>query len=426
MTPNDPRGPDQPGTATPGVASKLGSQVADAVVAGAELERRVLVVAPQPFYEDRGTPIAVRQLLEALTYLGYQVDVLTFPVGRDLPIPGVRFHRVANILGIRAVPIGFSLRKVWLDLFLFYSLLRILRHTEYFCIHAVEEAAFLAVLAARRQRTPVIYDMQSSIPEQLAGHWLLGRRPLHAFLRAAERWLIGRVDSVVSSAGLGGHVLAIAPGAKVREWRYPSQTFATTPGAAAQLRAELGIEPGAKIILYTGNFEDYQGLTPLVEAIPSVLARVPEAVFVLVGADGPNRLSIARALASHAPTESHRILDRQPRERMPSFLRMADVVVSPRTHGSNLPLKTLEYLAAGCAIVATAIPAHRIVLNEERAVLAEPRPEALASAISGLLTNPQRLEHLRAAALTYAQKNLNWIGFVDSISEIYEQLRLHE
>jgi len=426
MTPNDPRGPSQSGPATPGVAGKLGARVADAVVAGAELERRVLVVAPQPFYEDRGTPIAERQLLEALTYLGYQVDMLTYPVGRDLPIPGVRYYRVANILGVRAVPIGFSLRKVWLDLFLGYSLLRILRRSDYFCIHAVEEAAFLAVLATRRRQTPVIYDMQSSIPEQLAGHWLLGRRPFHAFLRAAERWLIGRVDSVVSSAGLRGHVLAIAPGKKVREWRYPSQTLAAMPGAAEQLRAELGIEPDAKIILYTGNFEDYQGLTPLIEAIPSVLARVPEAVFVLVGADGPNRLSIAQALATHSPKRAHRILDRQPRERMPSFLRLADVVVSPRTHGSNLPLKALEYLAAGCAIVATAIPAHRSVLNEQRAVLVEPQPEALASAISGLLTNPQRAGQLRAAALEYAQQNLNWIGFVDSISEIYEQLRLHE
>src|SRR5262245_12832040 len=50
---------------------------------------RVLVVAPQPFYEDRGTPIAVRQVVEALSHLGRSIDVLTYPVGRSVEIPRV-------------------------------------------------------------------------------------------------------------------------------------------------------------------------------------------------------------------------------------------------------------------------------------------------------------------------------------------------
>ncbi len=68
--------------------------------------QRILVVAPQPFYGDRGTPIALRKVLEALSQLAYQVDVLTFPVGCSPEIPGVRYFRVANPLRIRAVPIG--------------------------------------------------------------------------------------------------------------------------------------------------------------------------------------------------------------------------------------------------------------------------------------------------------------------------------
>lgn len=72
----------------------------------------MLVVAPQPFYEDRGTPIAVRQALRALSQLGYAIDVLTYPVGQSPAIPGVTYHRVANPLRLRAVPIGFSARKV--------------------------------------------------------------------------------------------------------------------------------------------------------------------------------------------------------------------------------------------------------------------------------------------------------------------------
>ena len=77
--------------------------------------RRILVVAPQPFYEDRGTPIAVRQVLQALGELGRSVDLLTFPIGTDVGIPGLRIFRSANPFGFERVPIGLSFRKVILD-----------------------------------------------------------------------------------------------------------------------------------------------------------------------------------------------------------------------------------------------------------------------------------------------------------------------
>ena len=76
---------------------------------------RVLLVTPQPFYEDRGTPIAVRYVAQALSELGAFVDILAFPVGRSVKIPRVRIMRCANPLGLQQVPIGFSWRKIVLD-----------------------------------------------------------------------------------------------------------------------------------------------------------------------------------------------------------------------------------------------------------------------------------------------------------------------
>ena len=78
--------------------------------------RRVLVVTPQPFYEDRGSPISVRHLLHALVDLECEVDVVSFPFGRELELPGVRYFRIANPFGFSGVPIGFSFRKLFLDL----------------------------------------------------------------------------------------------------------------------------------------------------------------------------------------------------------------------------------------------------------------------------------------------------------------------
>src|SRR6185437_5348483 len=97
--------------------------------------RRVLIVAPQPFYEDRGTPIAVRQVVEGLSQLGYSVDLLTYPIGSDIQVPGVRLMRTANPFRFKSVPVGLSLKKILLDIPLTLALLSRLRTGAYSCIH---------------------------------------------------------------------------------------------------------------------------------------------------------------------------------------------------------------------------------------------------------------------------------------------------
>ena len=57
----------------------------------------VLIVAPEPFYEDRGTPIAVGQLAAALATLEYRIELITYPIGDDVMLQGLRIERTANL-----------------------------------------------------------------------------------------------------------------------------------------------------------------------------------------------------------------------------------------------------------------------------------------------------------------------------------------
>jgi glycosyltransferase involved in cell wall biosynthesis len=120
-----------------------------------------------------------------------------------------------------------------------------------------------------------------------------------------------------------------------------------------------------------------------------------------------------------------RILDRQPRHMIPAYFRLADVLVSPRSHGGNLPLKIFDYLAAGRPIVATDIPTHRTVLNGERAVLVAPESTALAGGIVSLLRDPARAARLADAARRYAEEHLGWSDFVESLASLYEDVHRH-
>jgi glycosyltransferase involved in cell wall biosynthesis len=385
----------------------------------------VLLVAPQPFYQDRGTPIAVRQVVEGLGQLGYPVDLLTYPVGADIEAPGLRLIRAANPFGFKNVPVGLSIQKILLDLPLTLALLRQLGRGGYTCVHAVEEAAFPAVLLGRRYRVPVIYDMQSSLPEQLVTRVGFRSLPMRLLANRLERWVLAKADFVVSSAGLESRVRRIAPDARVREWHYPSVTVHAAETDEGPLRRRLAISPDVPVVLYGGTFESYQGLTELVQAIPLVRARVPAATFVLVGANKGSGNSIRAQAASLIQAGALRIIDRQPRHEISSYFRMADVLVSPRLHGGNLPLKVFDYLAAGRPIVATDIPTHRTVLNEQRAVLVPPHTSGLAEGILSLLDDPERAVRLGRAARAYAEEHLGWTSFVASLGQLYEEVHRH-
>ena len=384
-------------------------------------DRRILVVAPQPFYQDRGTPIALRQVLEALSQLGYGVDLLTFPQGEDIALPGLRIFRAGNLVGIRTVPIGFSLRKVALDASLVAALNTRLSRNSYTCVHAVEEAAFPAVVMARRRGIPALYDMQSSLPEQLLKHSVARIPPVPAALGAAERWLLNRADLVVASVGLADRVRRVAPGTRVWEWRFPSATVGDHSAEAEGLRRRLGLSDAAPVVLYSGTFEAYQGLGHLIAAAPRILERVPSAKFVFVGADEAGRVEVETAAAELVRDGILTIVDRQPRSVIPGYLALADVLVSPRSFGGNLPLKVFDYLAAGRPIVATDIPTHRELLTDERAVLVAPTSEGLAAGVVSVLRDVERSTALAEAARQYAVEHLGWGRFCESVAEIYQE-----
>lgn len=392
---------------------------------------RILVIAPQPFYQERGTPIATRLLVEALQADGHAVDVLTYHVGEDPKLTGVRVFRAPAVPFVHDVPIGFSLRKVLCDLALTWRLLTLMRRNRYDVLHAVEEAVFSSLLvrwvgASRGQPgrrlgrlgCRVVYDMDSSLPEQLVGKYA-ALRALAGVLRRLERFAIARSDLV----------LAVCEDLAVRARGYATPTpvdvvedvsLVADDGAddeVEDLRRDL--PDGSLLALYVGNLEHYQGVGLVLDALAKLES--PPLEFVAIGGSA-DAVAAHRARAAALDLAGHaRFLGPRPLRRLGAYLEQADVLVSPRLKGGNTPMKLYSYLAAGKPVLATRIRSHTQVLSDDVALLVEPTPAALARGLDALLRSPGLRERLGLAARRLAATRYSLTQFRKSVANAYRR-----
>jgi len=270
--------------------------------------QRVLYIAPQPFYEDRGTPIAVLQELIELSKLNILIDVVTYPMGKNVDLPGIRLVRIGNPFQIRAVPVGFSYSKIILDFFLLKKVLGMILQAHYDCIHCVEESIFIGMLCKKLTGIPVIYDMHSMLSEQLQQCTLFMAGPIRWSLLSLERWLLRHADCLIGSLGLQTGVKKIAP--KQKFWECQFEGYRPIPKNQELLKL-LGLK-GRPVVVYTGNFASYQGLSLLIKAIPHVLSQIPEVTFVLVGGTNEEIRSLNRLARQHGIANALQIYSRRP------------------------------------------------------------------------------------------------------------------
>jgi glycosyltransferase involved in cell wall biosynthesis len=385
---------------------------------------RILMIAPEPFFEPRGTPFSEYHRIRALLELGHSVDLITYPFGRHVELPGLRIFRSVRPPFIRRVRIGPSYAKVPLDAALAVTAIRRGLSEKYDAVHSHEEGGLIGVLLAAVLGLPHLYDMHSSLPQQLVNFDFSRSRLLTGALAWLERTVIRRSRVViVICPQLRDVVRAI-------DADVPAILIENAPGAGdsavgasgAAVRSSLSIPADVPLVLYTGTFEAYQGLDLLFAAMGVVLSRQPSARLVLAGGE-PDQIEAAREAAKREGIDGATIFaGRRSAEEIPSFLEAADVLVSPRSTGTNTPLKIYQYLRSGKAIVATRLVTHTQVLDDDVAFLTEPTPEGFAAGITAAIENHDRARRVGASARILAETKYSYDAYLARTREACERL----
>ncbi len=381
---------------------------------------RILLLAPHPFYQERGTPIAVDMLLKVLDEDGMHVDVVTFNEGAERHYRGVRIHRIDPPGGVRDVRPGFSMKKLYCDAWLFTRAWGLLRRHRYDVIHAVEESAFMAWIFAKLYRVPYVYDMDSVMSDQL-----LEKFRFLKGLKAPMQWfetlpIRGATAVAPMCTDLANRVRAHNDRVFVlKDVSLIEGEDSAAGGDVEDLRRTLGID--GTLVLYVGNLEAYQGIDLLLQAM-AALAHT-DVMLVIIGGVQDDIQRYENIARQHGLGERVHFLGTRPVSRIGAYLRQADILVSPRTQGTNTPMKIYSYLHSGVPVVATRLPTHTQVLDPAIAALAEPEPEAFGAAIEALAADPEQRRQLGERARRYAEREHGADSFKQAVRALYGYLQ---
>jgi glycosyltransferase involved in cell wall biosynthesis len=382
---------------------------------------KILMIAPEPFFEPRGTPFSEYFRIKALTELGHKIDLATYHVGKDVVFPGLTIYRSLKIPFIKRVKVGPSWKKLFLDFFLFFTVLKLLFKNSYDCIHTHEEACFMGALLSRIWKVPHVYDMHSSLPQQFMNFNVTNSMWIYGLLQRFEKWALRASDAIIAicpdlvehaeNAGVSNRVFVIENTGEADA----GQSSESSEQKREWKEARFGQK---SVVLYTGTFEHYQGIDLLMESIPAVVRSIPDIMFLLIGGDRKNVERYLKKSKELSIEENVSIMEKVAPEEVVRYFEIADVLVSPRSSGTNTPLKIYSYLRSGKPIVATNLTSHTQVLNADIAILTDPKPEAFAVGILEALQSPHVVSMVERA-LQVAEEKYSYNQYVAKTSQLY-------
>lgn len=342
--------------------------------------KKILIVVPQPFFTLRGTPINVRAVVSTLAGAGYGVTLLTLPFGDDLQIPGVKIVRIPKLPYFEGVPIGPSVAKLSYLLSFVRQTLRLTTIENFDLIHGIEDGAFAAGYVGLKKKIPYIVDVDSCMPSQLADS-VIGKFPgVFQTFTSLERYYLERAAAAITvCASLTKKVNNSAPATPVFQIEdFPFQeALVVDETKLNELQQRFSKLSGRKI-LYTGNLESYQGVELLINAFK----QTTEGVLIIVGGNSLQIAKLSNLAASLGVDSRIHFEGSRPASEMGAYAAFADILVSPRLYGENVPLKLYTYLAARKALVATKIASHTQIVDDSICFLGEPTQIGLASALN--------------------------------------------
>jgi glycosyltransferase involved in cell wall biosynthesis len=327
--------------------------------------------------------------------MGVKVDLLTYGEGQDVDLPGVRIVRGPRLAFLGTVKTGPSGLKLFLDMFLIMRTIGLLLKNRYDFVHAHEEAVFFCRYLKPVFRFKLVYDMHSSLPQQLTNFNYTRSSFLIKLFKKLEDNCLHNADAVITICpALAKYVDSLITDHSkhqlIENSIFDPVRLASNDGIAIAGAETVDVpvpEGDFPLIVYAGTLEHYQGIDIMLEGF-AIAQQQNRDLRMIIAGGSVQQVEHYRDQAIKLGIDKYcTFTGRVPQETVKTLIEKATVLASPRIEGNNTPLKVYELLASGKPMFATNIYSHTQVLTDDVAFIVDPDAEGIASGMLASTAN---------------------------------------
>jgi glycosyltransferase involved in cell wall biosynthesis len=380
------------------------------------------MIAPTPYFSDRGCHVRIYEEARALIKLGHEVCIVTYHLGRD--IPGVRVVRIPHIPWYSKLEAGPSWHKPYLDILLLLKTVAVARTFRPHLIHAhLHEGALIGSLLKRLLRIPLLFDYQGSLSGESINHGFFGiTSPLAKLFKGLERLIDRQADHIITSSERGRQELIhdwgidfervtnLIDGVDIEVFHHYSRSAA---------RQELGIPEDVKLVVFLGLFNRYQGTDLLLDVIARIKIMAKDIRFLLMGfPDAEYRRKAIEMGIDDIITFTGCV----PYDQAPLFLSAGDLAVSPKLALTEANGKLFNYMACGLPTVVFENQINREILGDDGIYVEHGNAALLAKTIDVTIHNNEELVLCAKQVRERAVREHSWDARSSQLISVYQKL----
>lgn len=285
-----------------------------------------------------------------------------------------------------------------------------------------------ALRASKKYGLPVVYECRAFWEDAAVDHGTSSEGGLrYRLTRAMETRVFKEADAVTTiceglrwdivQRGVPENRVTVIPNA------VDIEAFTMNAAPDEALRQKLGLQ-GKSVVGFIGSFYAYEGLPLLLDALPAILARLPNVALLLVGG-GPEEKRVQAKIDALGLAAAVVCTGRVPHHEVQAYYGLVDIFVYPRLpmRLTELvtPLKPLEAMAQGKIVVASNVGGHKELIQpgENGYLFKAGSADDLAESLVNLLEDRTSWDSLRTAGRNYVEGERNWTNSVGRYQSVY-------